>query len=146
MAVRIGDYTVKAKFTVLGEPQGKGRPRFVRKTGMTFTPDKTVSYENLIATEYRRQVGTQFTEGTLDMRIMAYFGIPKSASKRKKQQMESGELRPAKKPDMDNIMKVVADALNAVAYRDDAQVVDSQIRKFYSHNPRIEVIIQSAQK
>lgn len=134
------------KFTVLGEPRGKGRPRFSRKSGRPYTPDKTVSYENLITTEYRRQVGDKGLDGDLDMRIIAYFGIPKSASKRKRQQMEAGELRPAKKPDMDNIMKVVADALNAVAYRDDAQVVDCQLRKFYSNQPRIDVLIQSAQK
>jgi Holliday junction resolvase RusA-like endonuclease len=55
--------------------------------------------------------------------------------------MESGELRPVKKPDMDNVLKVVADALNSVAYRDDTQIVDCQLRKFYDKQPRVEVII-----
>ncbi len=141
---------MKIKFTVLGEPQGKGRPRFGGKTKegkpITRTPDKTILYENLIVTEYRRQAGSaKFPDGEiLDMRIIAYFSIPTSASKKKQQQMESGEIRPAKKPDMDNIVKVVADSLNKVAYHDDAQVVDCQIRNFYSRNPRIEVVILTA--
>lgn len=102
-------------------------------------------YENLIATEYRRQVGSaKFPDNEMvDMRIMAYFTIPASASKKKQKQMEDGEIRPTKKPDMDNIIKVVADSLNQIAYRDDAQVVDCQLRKYYSRQPRIEVTILS---
>jgi len=107
-----------------------------------------VLYENLIVTEYRRQVGsTRFPDNELlDLRIVAYFSIPASASKKKQKQMEDGEIRPSKKPDMDNIIKVVADSLNQVAYRDDSQIVDCQIRKFYSRQPRIEITILSAAK
>lgn len=141
---------MKVKFTVLGEPQGKGRPRFANVKGkvITRTPVETVLYENLIVTEYRRQVGsTRFPDNELlDLRIVAYFSIPASASKKKQKQMEDGEIRPSKKPDMDNIIKVVADSLNQVAYRDDSQIVDCQIRKFYSRQPRIEITILSAAK
>lgn len=140
---------MEVKFTVLGEPQGKGRPRFANAKGrvITRTPEETVIYENLVVLEYRRQVGNvKFADDAiLDLRIMAYYTIPASASKKKKEQMESGDLRPTKKPDMDNIVKVVADSLNHVAYRDDAQIVDCQIRKFYSQQPRIEVTIATAE-
>ena len=54
------------------------------------------------------------------------------------------QIRPGKKPDWDNIGKVVTDSLNQIAYRDDAQVVDAQVRKFFSEQPRIEVTIQAA--
>ena len=138
------------RFSVLGEPQGKGRPRFAKVGGFvkTYTPDQTVVYENLVRTEFRRQCGnaTRFDDNDrLDMRIMAYYSIPKSASKKKVAQMISKDLRPAKKPDMDNIVKVVADSLNGVAYKDDAQVVDTMVRKFYSDVPRIEVSIRTAE-
>lgn len=140
---------MKVKFTVLGEPQGKGRPRFANIKGKTITrtPETTVLYENLIAIEYRRQVGSaKFQDNEMiDMRIIAYFTIPASASKKKKKLMEDCELRPTKKPDMDNIIKVVADSLNQIAYRDDAQVVDCQIRKFYSCQPRIEITLVSVE-
>ena len=140
---------MKAKFTVLGNPRGKARPRTVRlKTGAShsFTPKETVQYENLIVTEYRQQVGKRFPdEALLDMRICAYFQIPKSISQKKRLAMELGEDRPAKTPDVDNILKIVADALNSIAYRDDKQIVDAQIRKFYSTQPRLEVTILKAQ-
>ena len=47
-----------------------------------------------------------------------------------------------KKPDMDNVVKMIADALNQVAYKDDTQIVDCQVRKFFSEEPRVEVIIR----
>lgn len=139
---------MEVRFTVIGEPQGKGRPRFSKVGGFvkTRTPDETVLYENLIKTEYQRQCGhARFPDNaSLDMRVMAYYQVPNSASKKKLKQMLDREIRPAKKPDWDNVGKVVADSLNQLAYRDDAQVVDAQVRKFYSQQPRIEVIIKLA--
>ncbi len=141
---------MKIHFSVLGEPKGKGRPRIavINEKPVATTPKDTVVYENLILTEYRRQIGNvKFADSeSLDLRIKAYYTIPASASKKKKLLMIEGAIRPTKKPDMDNIVKAVADALNGVAYRDDSQIVDCQIRKFYSTNPRLEVSILSAQK
>lgn len=141
---------MKVKFTILGEPHGKGRPRFNPKNPMARprTPDDTVIYENLVRTEYQRQCGSvRFPDNEpLDMRIMAYYTIPASASKKKQREMEEKIIRPIKKPDWDNIGKVVADSLNQIAYRDDAQVVDSQVRKFFSRQPRVEVVIQTAKE
>lgn len=56
--------------------------------------------------------------------------------------MLNGELLPAKKPDIDNIAKAVLDALNSVAYRDDTQIVELQIRKQYSEKPRLEICME----
>jgi Holliday junction resolvase RusA-like endonuclease len=140
------------QFTVYGEPQGKGRPRFVarynpatqKSFGQAHTPEKTIVYENLIRTEYSLQTKNfrYPDDAMLDMRIMAYYGVPKNVSKKKRALMLEGKIRPTKKPDMDNVMKVVADSLNQVAYKDDTQIVDAQCRKFYSVKPRIEVIIK----
>lgn len=60
--------------------------------------------------------------------------------------MLSGDIRPTKKPDMDNVIKIIADSLNKIAYRDDTQIVDCQVRKFYSEKPRVEVMIQTIDK
>lgn len=140
---------MQVKFTVLGEPQGKGRPKFARHGNFvtTRTPDKTVLYENLIKTEYRRQCGdTMFPEKEpISITVYAFFEIPKSVSKKKAAAMLSGEIRPTKKPDYDNIGKVVSDSLNKVAYHDDAQVVDGLVRKFYSETPGILVVLQSVE-
>ena len=72
---------------------------------------------------------------------MEHSSIPKSVSKKKRGLMLEGMLRPTKKPDMDNVVKIIADSLNQIAYRDDTQIVDCQCRKFYSDDPRVEVRI-----
>ena len=137
---------MRIKFTALGEPQGKGRPIFSTYGGRVSarTPEKTVEYENRIMAVYRRaNPGTKFPDGAmLDLRVVAFYGIPASASNKLRMAMLAGEVRPTKKPDADNILKAVADSLNGLAYRDDAQIVDTQVRKFYSAQPRIEVTIQ----
>lgn len=137
---------MKVEFTVHGEPEGKGRPRFNIVAGHSKprTPDQTVIYENLIKTEYLLQCGQKMfpADAMLDLRVQAYYSIPASASLKKKTKMMSQELRPTKKPDADNVIKVVADSLNKVAYRDDAQIVDAQIRKFYGIIPKLVVTIR----
>lgn len=139
---------MRINFTVMGEPKGKGRPRFCRNTGHAITPKDTVNYETLVKMEYTQACGEQMfpDDAMLDMRIKAYYSIPKSASKKRHSAMLSGEIRPTKKPDMDNVIKIIADALNKIAYRDDTQIVDCQVRKFYSEKPRVEVMIQTIDK
>ena len=136
---------MKVKFTILGEPKGKQRP-MVTRAGVAYTPKDTVQYENLVRVEYRRQCNDyRFPDDSpLDLRITAYYGIPKSASKKKRQQMADFQIRPLKKSDWDNIGKIIADSLNEVAYKDDVQIVDAQVRKFYSNRPRVVVTIQDA--
>ena len=143
---------MEVKFIVYGEPVGKGRPRFVSRYnpatkkafGQAHTPEKTIVYENLVRTEYSLQTKNfRFSDDAmLDMRILAFYSIPKSTSKKKRELMLADKIRPTKKPDMDNVMKIVADSLNLIAYKDDTQIVDSQCRKFYSEKPRIEVLIR----
>ena len=76
------------------------------------------------------------------MYITAYCGIPKSAGKKKRVDMMSQLILPTKKPDADNIVKVIADALNRVAYHDDAQIVRLNYRKVYDETPRVNVVIE----
>lgn len=137
---------MRTEFCIYGEPQGKGRPRFSTVCGRVKarTPDQTVLYENLVKTEYRSQSGERFPDDAmLDVRIFAYYAIPKSTSKKKRKAMLEKKVRPTKKPDFDNIGKVICDSLNGIAYRDDAQIVDSMVRKFYSDTPRVVVSISN---
>jgi Holliday junction resolvase RusA-like endonuclease len=132
------------EFTVLGDPQGKGRPRFAKRGNFvsTYTPDKTVLYENLIKCEYERQCDNfYFGDIPLALCITAYYPIAKSISKATRLAINAGQLRPMKKPDIDNILKIVADSLNGVAYKDDAQIVFMSAQKRYGDRPRLEVSI-----
>ena len=128
------------KFTIYGKPMTKGRPRFT-KQGFAYTPKETVNYENLIRLEYQNQVGEYF-QGKIEMHICAYFEIPKSTSKKRREQLKDETHYYDKRPDYDNICKVVTDALNKVAYSDDGQIVKMTVEKKYSERPRVEVEIK----
>lgn len=137
----------KIAFIVAGEPKGKERPRFCHN-GQIYTPKQTTTYEQQIIFDYYKQCGNvKFDENSqLELFVKAYYKIPKSASKKKRMAMLSEEIRPTKKPDGDNILKAVADALNGVCYKDDKNIVKMSIEKFYSDVPRIEVVVQEVQK
>jgi len=86
----------------------------------------------------------RFDEGeALGLIVEAYFAIPMSASRKKREGMLAGTLRPTGKPDLDNVLKVVADSLNGIAYRDDAQIAWAMVTKLYSDRPRVEVTLRS---
>ena len=139
MGRKHGEEEIGIKIVILGEPQGKGRVRFSRISGTAYTPEKTALYENLIKIEYIQQCNHRFSDDAeIEMHITAYYGIPKTATKKMLAQIENG-LRPIKKPDADNVAKIVADALNGYAYKDDAQIVRLVVDKFYSTEARVEV-------
>jgi len=133
-------------FEVPGTPRGKQRPRVVRQNGRTisFTPDQTVQYENLVRWCYKTAENSKRFPDDMPLKVIinAYYEIPKSVSKKKRAQMITGEIRPTKKPDADNIAKIICDALNGIAYRDDAQVVTCIINKRYSEEPSVSVEIE----
>lgn len=133
-------------FTIPGNPVGKGRPKFSRQGGhiRTYTPEKTASYEALVRREYARQckgIQSYPKDTALAVYICAYSAIPKSASRRKAAAMLRGEIRPTKKPDADNIAKIICDALNGLAYHDDAQIAELHIEKHYAEQPRVRVAV-----
>ncbi|MGU8281019.1 RusA family crossover junction endodeoxyribonuclease [Clostridium perfringens] len=71
--------------------------------------------------------------------IIAYYKIPKSYTKKRVQVIREGLEKPTKKPDADNIAKIILDSLNGVAYKDDSQIVDIRIIKKYTEDDeRIE--------
>jgi len=133
---------MKVTFTIPGVPQGKGRAR-TTKRGITYTPEKTVLYENWIKMCYIEQVNKQLGEGQIGIRVFMYYPIPKSATKGKRLAMEHNIVRPTKKPDCDNVLKAIADALNGIAYKDDSQIVSVFIAKLYDKEPRVEVEMES---
>lgn len=122
-------------FIVDGKPQGKQRPRFSRISKTVYTPTKTAKYEKQIAKAYTESGGKCIpADCYVSVSISAFFPVPKSYSKKKRENCLERILRPDKKPDMDNILKVVLDALNKVAYEDDKQVVELIGRKYYTES------------
>lgn len=139
------------RFTVPGQPKGKARARTVRRGGgksFSYTPEGTVLYENLIKACYLQDAGhVLFNDGQpLAVDIIAFYEVPKSYSKKKKQEMLDGQLYPTKKPDIDNIAKFILDALVAKqVFPNDSQKYIKGFHDFFhvdKKHPRIEVMIE----
>lgn len=113
----------RISFEVPGEPVAKERPRTNMATGVVYTPAKTKNYEETVKWCYQMAAhGARFPDNEpLSMLVVAYRPIPKSASAKKKSLMRAGAERPITKPDWDNVGKIVSDALNGIAYRDDSE-------------------------
>ncbi|WP_194190822.1 RusA family crossover junction endodeoxyribonuclease [Clostridium chrysemydis] len=122
---------------IKGKIKGKARPRICR--GHAFTPKDTVLYEQLVRNCYKEQ-DNRFIEGSIRAKIVAYYKIPKSYTKKRVQAIREGLELPTKKPDADNIAKIILDSLNGVAFKDDAQVISLSIEKAYTEDEeRIEL-------
>lgn len=135
-------------FSIPGKPRGKERPRMARcgKFVTTYTPKNTVEYEKLIRTAYRSTVGDVFLEGPIEAELHGVFPIPKSTSKKKTKEMLEGDILYTHKIDCDNLGKIVLDALNKIAYRDDSQICKMSVTKEYGNNPRVDVILREVNK
>ena len=126
---------------LLGEPKGKGRPRFTR-AGTTYTPAATRSEENALRIMAQKAMrGRAPLEGALQVTVRAYMAVPRSWSGVQQRRALSGARRPVSRPDADNIVKML-DALNRIVWRDDSQIVELTLSKIYSERPGtwIEVI------
>lgn len=130
------------EIVLTGPPMGKERVRFVRATGRTYTPERTVNYEGRLALAAQQVMGGRpLYKEPLIVDLGVFMAIPKSRPKKWKAAAVSGEIRPTKKPDLDNFAKIL-DALNLVVWEDDSQIVEMNIKKFYSENPRMEVRVR----
>ena len=129
-------------FTVPGAPQGKARPR-VTRAGHAYTPEKTKAYETVVRQCYLQNVGMRhFPDGTaICAHIYASYPVPKGTSKKDRQAMLDGKILPTKKPDADNIAKIILDALNGYAYKDDSCVVRLTVSKHYGEEADVLVML-----
>lgn len=128
-------------FEVPGKPFAKQRPRS-SKRGTIYTPQETINYENLIKYSYYQAIGELKFDTAIAASIEGIFSPPKSISNKKKQQMLEGKIPHTKKPDCDNMAKSCLDALNGIAYNDDAQINKLTISKRYGENSKLIVKIE----
>ena len=125
---------------VYGKIKGKARPRFFN--GHAVTPKDTVNYENLVRFCYKQQDGRKL-EGAIRVVMYIYYKIPNSYSKKRIQAIREGREYPCKKPDIDNCIKIILDALNGIAYEDDKQVTELTVLKRWTEgNERVEFEIE----
>lgn len=131
-------------FDVPGLAVGKGRPRVDNRAGFArlYTPQKTASYEGLVAEiGGKAMAGRPPDKGPIRLFLDIRVPVPQSWSKKKQRLALAGAVWPTTKPDVDNVEKAIADALNQVVWVDDKQVCDVVKRKRYHLTPGIEVTV-----
>lgn len=136
---------MKIQFTIPGNPVPKARPR-VTRTGHTYTPKKTADYEKLVQIYAKQEMAIQQLNPTTEavrLTVEAFFPIPASWTKAKKEKALNGDLKHTSKPDSDNLIKAVQDALNGIVYKDDSQIVSVSGSKAYSSEPKVEVTVET---
>lgn len=131
-----------------GEPKGKQRPRVTMRGGFAtaYTPKETVNYETYVKTCYIQQNRHEMLEGPIRAEVKAYFSIPKSTSQKRRKLMVDGEIKNTKKPDCDNVAKIILDSLNGIAYHDDSQICELTVEKLYGEQPRVVLTLSKLEE
>ena len=123
-----------------GNPVPKGRHR-TTKSGHSYTPTKTKKWEQIARLMASDQMkGQDPMSGAIDLIVSAFFAIPKSWPKWKKDAAEKGLVVHTSRPDYDNILKAAADALNGIVFYDDSQIFNGYTNKMYSTKPCVKII------
>lgn len=130
---------------IIVDPVAKGRPRFSNFRGFvrTYTPQKTLDFEQEVKKQLLEQYKGLPLNGALKMEITFYFGIPKSYSRKKIKELEKNLFLHTNKPDVDNLIKSFCDASNGILWDDDKQVCIIKASKLWTNTqPRISVSIE----
>jgi Holliday junction resolvase RusA-like endonuclease len=136
---------MQIEFTIPGRIGGKGRPKFavVRGFARAYTPASTRNAEAMIrGLAFDAMGGIPPMEGPVSLSLTIWLQRPQSWSKARK----ACTTFVTGKPDIDNIVKLVSDAMNGVTYRDDAQIARLSCDRFYTEGTeRVLVRVQSLQ-
>lgn len=140
---------MEVECVIPGKPFAKQRPRASRRGHLTviYTPKETINYENLVKSAWYNQNGLyNFGNDPLEAEVIGFFPTPHSCSKKQQSKMLEGEIKYTKKPDCDNMAKIVLDALNDIAYDDDSQIVSLKVQKLYGEPPHTVVKLKRISK
>lgn len=134
---------MKYEFEIKEKAIGKERPRVNTRTGRVFTPTKTSSFEEKVKWAFKGKynVANELSTKPFKVKITAIFEPPQSLSKKKKEELLF-KVDYTKKPDVDNIAKIILDSLNGLAYKDDSQVSALLVLKDYGIENKIIVELE----
>lgn len=133
-------------FTIKGPGVPKGRPRFTRQ-GRAYTPKATEDFEKWVRANAKQTMmrnGVRMIEsGAVSIKIMFRFAPPASWSNKRRQTVIAARAPKITKPDLDNLVKAVTDAMNAVVYDDDNRIYSIEACKIYGPVDDIGIEIHS---
>jgi Holliday junction resolvase RusA-like endonuclease len=129
------------ELAILGNPVPQGRPRFARvgKFVRTYDPKESVAWKDsiklqAIALIRNNYADWQLLSGPVNLNCEFYISRPASVSVKKRPE-------PTVKPDLDNLLKAVKDALKGIIWVDDSQVTRLSAMKIYSGTPGVKIAI-----
>jgi len=134
---------MNVSFTVPGEPVAQGRPRITTINGRAraFDPKKSRSYKAVVSDRAENAMKCRAPiEGAVDLSVTAYFTCPKSRHRKRTPRAQEPRVQ---RPDIDNVVKAIKDAMTGIVWLDDSQVVRLQALKFTAAQgepPKVEVI------
>ena len=126
-------------FTVDGNPVGKARARVV--DGHAFTPKKSKDYENRVQVAIMASGGRLYFDEGVSVSIYIYHPRPNSHFNKRGLKATAPTL-PLCKPDLDNVVKSILDAMNGLVYNDDKQIITLHVQKYYSDKSEGYVKVQ----
>ncbi len=120
--------------TVYGRPAPQGSKRHVGRGIMVESSKALKPWRQMVSATALEKLGVFRGSGLEAVRVDIdfFFSKPKSAKKR---------VFPTVKPDIDKLARAILDGLTGIAYKDDAQVIFLQTRKFYDAIPRVEIMV-----
>lgn len=119
--------------TIPGELRGKGRPRFGK--GRTYTPAATQNAEAWVRACAMQAVTGAPLSGPIAVALHIGVAVPRSWPQKRRAQALAGLVWPTGRPDLDNQLKLVGDALNGIVWADDAQIVRAEVVRRYVEVP-----------
>lgn len=137
-----GQSAMQVDFIIPGDAVPKARARVTRWG--TYTPKETVEFESRVRTiaQIQMKLGAPL-QGALRVSVIITRGVPASWSKKKTQDALHGVIWPVSRPDMDNCIKSITDAMNGIVYVDDSQIVVMDGTKQFGLTAQTKVIIQT---
>jgi len=143
----MNDNNYDYKLVVLGDPKAQGRPRATRIGGFVKVYDdpKSAKAKRNLMVVVQEQAPKKLLDCPLKVDLYFYlprpkghYGTGRNAGKLK----DSAPINHTKKPDIDNLRKLVMDAMTGIFWRDDSLVCEGTTRKVYSDKPRTEIFIK----
>lgn len=126
------EYPIKAMGAVRMTRKGK----YVNEYALRY-----MQYKSIIRTLTRNQFKNEVLESALEVDCRFYFKPPKSYTKKRLDQIFDSQYPFTKKPDIDNLIKGITDALNGLVYKDDSQIVKATMSKNYGQEDKIFICI-----
>ncbi len=123
-------------FIIRGIPRAQGRPKFYRRGNFVgaYDPKESRQYKDNVAAQIVAQSPRYIADAAIDLSVWFDLPRPKTLPKRVTEH--------TKKPDLDNLVKGVKDALKGLVWRDDSQVVRITAVKQYGHEPGVQIIVK----